>query len=139
MQIIAKFILRFHLPLLLIIGLIKAGFRLNMATAIIASIAIGIVVDDTIHFFTHFKYEYRNTGDIHHAMRAALTGVGRALIFASLILMTGFLIFILSDTRILMDFGILAGIAIFTALLGDLFIGPILLSSIDVLRKRFKK
>ena len=38
-----------------------------------------------------------------------------------------------------MDFGILAGIAIFTALLGDLFIGPVLLSSLDVLRKRFWK
>jgi len=127
-------------PVVFILGLMGwAGFRLNMATAIIASVAIGIVVDDTIHFFTHFKYEYRKTGDIHRAMRAALTGVGRALIFASLILMTGFLIFILSDTRILMDFGILASIAIFTALLGDLFVGPVLLSSIDVLRKRFKK
>lgn len=127
-------------PVVFILGLMGwAGFRLNMATAIIASIAIGIVVDDTIHFFTHFKYEYRKTGDIHRAMRAALTGVGQALIFASLILITGFLIFILSDTRILMDFGILASIAIFTALLGDLFIGPVLLSSIDVLRKRFKK
>ncbi|MDO9548559.1 MAG: hypothetical protein Q7J65_06330 [Candidatus Marinimicrobia bacterium] len=72
-------------------------------------------------------------------MRAALTGVGRALIFTSLILTTGFLIFILSETRILMDFGILASIAIFTALLGDLFIGPVSLSSLDVLRKRFQK
>jgi predicted RND superfamily exporter protein len=127
-------------PIVFILGLMGwAGFRLNMATAIIASVAIGIVVDDTIHYFTHFKYEYRQTGNIHQSMRAALLSVGRALIFASLILMTGFLIFIFSQTRILMDFGILASIAIFTALLGDLFIGPVLLSSFDVLRKKFQK
>jgi len=127
-------------PIVFILGLMGwAGFRLNMATAIIASVAIGIVVDDTIHYFTHFKYEYRRCGDIHKAIRAALTGVGRALIFTSLILTTGFLIFILSETRILMDFGILASIAIFTALLGDLFIGPVLLTTFDVLRKRLRK
>ncbi|MFH2048969.1 MAG: MMPL family transporter, partial [bacterium] len=127
-------------PIVFILGLMGwAGFRLNMATAIIASVAIGIVVDDTIHYFTHFKYEYQRSKDIHKAMRAALTGVGRALMFTSLILTTGFLIFIFSETRILMDFGILASIAIFTALLGDLFIGPVLLSSLDVLRKRFWK
>jgi len=127
-------------PVVFILGLMGwAGFRLNMATAIIASVAIGIVVDDTIHYFTHFKYEYQRAGDINRAMRSALVSVGRALIFTSLILTTGFLIFILSETRILMDFGILASIAIFTALLGDLFIGPVLLSSLDVLRKRFRK
>ncbi len=38
-----------------------------------------------------------------------------------------------------MDFGILAGIAIFTALPGDLFISPVLLSSIDGLCRRFTK
>ncbi len=127
-------------PIVFILGLMGwAGFRLNMATAIIASVAIGIVVDDTIHYFTHFKYEYLQTRDIHQSMRAALVGVGRALIFTSLILTTGFLIFIFSQTSILMDFGILASTAIFTALLGDLFIGPVLLSSFDVLQKKFRK
>ncbi len=116
-----------------------AGFRLNMATAIIASVAIGIVVDDTIHYFTHFRHEYRLSRDIHIAMRTALIKVGRALVFTSLVLATGFLIFIFSQTRILLDFGILSSIAVFTALLGDLFIGPVLLSTFDVMRKKFKK
>jgi len=127
-------------PLVFFLGLMGwANFGLNMATAIIASVAIGIVVDDTIHYFTHFKNEYRQSGDIHIAMRAALIKVGRALIFTSLVLVTGFLVFIFSQTRILLDFGILSCIAVFTALLGDLFIGPVLLSTFDVMRKKFKK
>jgi predicted RND superfamily exporter protein len=127
-------------PVVFFLGLMGwAGFRLNMATAIIASVAIGMVVDDTIHYFTHFKHEYRQSGDIRLAMRTALLKVGRALVFTSLVLVTGFLIFIFSQTRILLDFGILSSIAIFTALLGDLFIGPVLLSTFDVMRKKFKK
>jgi len=127
-------------PVVFFLGLMGwANFRLNMATAIIASVAIGIVVDDTIHYFTHFRHEYRLSRDIHIAMRTALIKVGRALVFTSLVLATGFLIFIFSQTRILLDFGILSSIAVFTALLGDLFIGPVLLSTFDVMRKKFKK
>ena len=127
-------------PVVFLLGLMGwANFRLNMATAIIASVAIGMVVDDTIHYFTHFKHEYRQSGDIHIAMRTALLKVGRALIFTSLILVAGFLIFIFSQTRILLDFGILSSVAVLTALLGDLFIGPVLLSTFDVMRKKFKR
>jgi len=127
-------------PVIFFLGLMGwANFRLNMATAIIASVAIGMVVDDTIHYFTHFKHEYRQSGDIHIAMRTALLKVGRALIFTSLILVAGFLIFIFSQTRILLDFGILSSVAVLTALLGDLFIGPVLLSTFDVMRKKFKR
>jgi predicted RND superfamily exporter protein len=127
-------------PVVFLLGLMGwANFRLNMATAIIASVAIGMVVDDTIHYFTHFKHEYRQSGDIHSAMRTALIKVGRALIFTSMILVAGFLLFISSQTRILLDFGILSSIAVLTALLGDLFIGPVLLLTFDVMRKKFNK
>jgi len=51
-------------PIVFVLGLMgHAGFSLNMATAIIASIAIGIVVDDTIHYFSHFRHELQVTGD----------------------------------------------------------------------------
>jgi len=123
-------------PIVMVFGIMGyAGFDLNMATAIIASIAIGIVVDDTIHYFSHFRAQYQETGDRLQAMRNALLHVGPALLFTSAVLVLGFLIFLFSNTRILMDFGILSSLAVLTALLGDLFIGPVLLSRWEIFRK----
>lgn len=123
-------------PIVFVLGLMGyAGFNLNIATAIIASIAIGIVVDDTIHYFTHFKHEFQECGERKTAMRKALQKVGPALCFTSVILALGFLIHLLSETRILFDFGILASLAVIMALLGDLFIGPALLIKIKIFKK----
>ncbi len=123
-------------PIVFVLGLMGyARFYLNIATAIIASIAIGIVVDDTIHYFFHFRHEFRMTGDRERAMKNALQKVGKALSFTSLILALGFSIFLLSETKILVNFGILSGTAIIIALLGDLFISPVLLSKLNVFKK----
>ncbi|UCE20768.1 MAG: MMPL family transporter [Candidatus Aminicenantes bacterium] len=123
-------------PIVFVLGLMGyAGFNLNIATAIIASIAIGIVVDDTIHYFTHFKYEFQESGERKTAMKQALQKVGPALCFTSVILALGFLIHLLSETRILFDFGILASLAVVMALLGDLFIGPTLLVQFRIFKK----
>jgi len=75
-------------------------------------------------------------GNREIAMKNALQKVGRALCFTSLILVLGFSIFLLSETRILIDFGILSGAAVATALLGDLFIGPVLLVKFSVFKKK---
>ena len=123
-------------PIVFVLGLMGyAGFNLNIATAIIASIAIGIVVDDTIHYFTHFKHEFQECGERRTAMRKALQKVGPALCFTSIILALGFLIFLLSETSILFDFGILASLAVVMALLGDLFVGPTLLVKFNIFKK----
>jgi predicted RND superfamily exporter protein len=122
-------------PVVLTIGLMGlGGFKLNMATAIIASIAIGIVVDDTIHFFAHFKTAYQQHANRSQAVREALMEVGPAIISASLVLTLGFLIEMLSQTNILLEFGILASVAILSALVGDLFVGPVLLARWQVFR-----
>ncbi|MCK4598319.1 MMPL family transporter [Candidatus Bipolaricaulota bacterium] len=127
-------------PIVFVLGLMgHAGFSLNMATAIIASIAIGIVVDDTIHYFSHFRHEFQVTGDKEKAMVSALQGVGRALCFTSIILALGFGIFLFSGSSILVNYGILSGVAVITALLGDLFIGPVLLSKLRIFGKRTRE
>jgi hypothetical protein len=109
-------------------------FYLNIATATIAAIAIGLVVDDTIHYFSHFRYEFGVTGQRELAMKTALQKVGRALCFTSLILVLGFLVFLFSETSILADFAILSSVAVITALLGDLFIGPVLLTRMRIFK-----
>jgi len=117
------------LPIVFVLGLMGyAGFGLNIATSIIASIAIGIVVDDTIHFFSHFRDELKTTGDRKHAVREALRKVGKALVFTTSILAAGFVVFLFANLGILASYGILSGTAVIAALAGDLFIGPVLVT-----------
>jgi len=120
-------------PLVFLLGLMGyANFTLNIATATIAAIAIGLVVDDTIHYFSHFKHEYQLSGDSELAIKNVLQKVGRALCFTTLTLALGCLIFVFSETSILIDFAILTSLAIIVALLGDLFFGPVLLTKLKV-------
>jgi len=122
-------------PIVFIFGLMGyAGFALNVGTTIIAAIAIGLVVDDTIHYFSHFRYELQRCGDRPQAAEAAVEGVGSALCFASAALILGFGIFLFSESAVLVDFGILSGVGIITALLGDLFLSPVLLVRYRVFR-----
>lgn len=127
-------------PIVFVLGLMGyAGFYLNIATAIISSIAIGIVVDDTIHYFTHFKHEFQELRERKASMLQALQKVGPALCFTSIVLVLGFCLFLLSETSILIDFGILSSIAVITALLGDLFVGPTLLVKFNIFKSNRKK
>ena len=122
-------------PIVFVLGIMGyCNFHLNPASATIAAIAIGLVVDDTIHYFFHFRHEYRISGDRQLSMINALQKVGRAMCITSITLILGFLIFISSETTILMDFGLLVSIAIITALFGDLFIGSVLLTKLKVFK-----
>jgi len=123
-------------PIVSLLGIMGyAGFRLDIATAIIASIAIGIVVDDTIHYFSHYRYELKAAPNREQAMVNAHMSVGSALCYTTIILALGFLIFLLSETRILFHYGLLSCIAVTIALLGDLFIGPVLLVKLKVFKQ----
>ncbi len=124
-------------PIIFIFGVMGyLGFPLNIGTAIIAAIAIGLVVDDTIHFFSHFRYGLGKSGDPNRAAEEAIRGVGSALCFTSLALAVGFGIFLFSECAVMVDFGILSILGIVTALLGDLFIGPVLLLRFAPPRKK---
>ncbi len=124
-------------PIIFLLGLMGyGGFHLDIATALIASITIGIVVDDTIHYFFHYKYELHATGDRKQAMINAHAKVGSALCYTSLILTAGFLIHTFSKTRILINYGVLSAVAVIVALIGDLFLGPVLLMRLRVFDKK---
>lgn len=123
-------------PIIFLLGFMGyAGFHLDIATSIIASIAIGIVVDDTIHYFFHYKHELLTTRNSEQAMINTHQNVGSALCYTSLILALGFLVFLLSETRILYNYGLLSCVAVIVALGGDLFIGPVLLMKLKVFKK----
>lgn len=126
-------------PVAFVLGLMGyAKIPLNLATTILASMTIGIVVDDTIHYFSHFRHELGETGDQTKAMLGSLRKVGKALFFTSVILSLGFAVFLSSDLAILIQFGLLSSVAMITALLGDLFISPVLLSRLSVFRSNLR-
>jgi predicted RND superfamily exporter protein len=93
----------------------------------IASVSIGIAVDDTIHFVTRFRHEFERRGRYQEALEAALTEVGRAVFITSAALVLGFLVLTLSVMASRVMFGVLLAATIGTALLAEFFLMPALL------------
>jgi predicted RND superfamily exporter protein len=108
-----------------IMGLFK--IKLDMSTIMIGSIAIGIVVDDTLHFIYNFRKYYETTKDASYAIRKTMLGTGRALLLTSLILCTGFFILMTASLSLLVVFGALTGLTIIFALLADFILNPALM------------
>lgn len=117
------------LPIIFIIGIMGwSGFTLNTGTVMVASVALGIAVDDTIHFVTRFRKELKsNKFSIQDALRKTTVSVGSAIIFTSVINMAGFLILLISGFQPTREFGILVALTLFFALIGDILILPSLI------------
>lgn len=92
----------------------------------IASVAIGISVDDTIHHMTRFRLEFRRCGSYEQALRASMSDVGRALVITSIVLVVGFLVFTFSRLDTYLTFGALLAGTITVALVADFLLVPAL-------------
>jgi predicted RND superfamily exporter protein len=115
-------------PIVLTMGIMGfAGFPMDMFTMLVGSIAIGLAVDDTIHFMHNFRRYFKETGDAGEAVHLTLLGTGRAMFITSCVLSTGFFIFMFSSLNNLFRFGLLTGLAIILALLADFLIAPALM------------
>ncbi len=113
------------IPIAITLGVMGyVGINLDVATIMIASVAIGISVDDAIHFLYRFKEEFKKDRDHYLAIQRTLSGVGRALIFTTVVATCGFLVFCLSSFKAIQYFGLLTGITMVSALLANLFILP---------------
>lgn len=123
------------IPIFLTLGVMGLwGIPINTATAIISCVAIGIAVDDTIHFLSRFRSEFEIDGDYVGSMYRSLKGVGRAMVFTSLVNTGGFLVLLLSNFKPIIYFGILMGLTMMSALIGDLVVLPVCLLVFKPLR-----
>jgi len=112
-------------PIILTMGVMGfMDFPLDMFTMLIGSIAIGLAVDDTIHFMHNFRRYYQDTGDAPSAVRKTLLTTGRAMLVTSIVLSAGFFIFMLSSMSNLFNFGLLTGLTIILALIADFLLAP---------------
>ncbi|MCG8569241.1 MAG: MMPL family transporter [Spirochaetes bacterium] len=103
------------------------GINLDMFVMLVGCIAIGLAVDDTIHFMHNFRKYYSKTKDVKDAIKETLLSTGRAMLTTSVVLSSGFFIFMLASMKNLFNFGMLTGIAIIVALLADFLLAPSLL------------
>jgi len=113
------------LPITITLGFMGlTGMKLDAATIMIASIALGISVDNTIHIFYRFKKEISIDGDYSKAVCHTLQGVGRTALFTSLSAVFGFMVFSFSSFKPIQYFGVLTSITILNAIIADLLISP---------------
>jgi len=97
-----------------------ADIALDMATAMIASVTIGIGIDYTIHFLARFKREIQEGNDASQAVEATIRTTGRAILTNTLSVALGFLVLILSGMIPLRHFGELVALNMFLCALGAL-------------------
>ena len=100
---------------------------LDMMTITIAAIAIGIAVDNTIHYIHRFKVEFPKDRNYRAAMYRCHGSIGRAMYYTSLTITLGFSILVASNFLPTIYFGLLTGFAMIVALVGDLAVLPALL------------
>jgi predicted RND superfamily exporter protein len=113
-----------------VVGLGVMGYLnipLNTYNLIGGGIAIGVAVDDTIHFFHNFRKYYLRSGDIHFAVRETLGSAGRALLTTTLILVASFWMRLISDLKVVADLGLVMGFALLVAFLADVLLAPAVL------------
>jgi hypothetical protein len=100
-----------------------------MATAMIASIALGVGVDEAVHLLADFNHHVRQTADQRGAALAALRGVGPPLVYSAASLLLGVMVLLASHFVPLQQFGALTGLNVVLSLLTDLIILPAILVS----------
>jgi predicted RND superfamily exporter protein len=116
------------IPATLTFGLMGLlGIPLDTDTLMIAPLIIGIAVDDTIHFITHYRMALAKHSDMRMALVDTIKEVGQAVTFTSLVLGCGFFMLSFSNYLGLAKVGAFGSLAIFVALLCDLLFFPALI------------
>jgi predicted RND superfamily exporter protein len=101
---------------------------ITMALAVVGSITLGIIVDDTVHFLTKFNFAIKNLGkNVADSVRYAFHHVGNALIVSTIALTSGFMVLINSVFKINAGMGEITSYIIVIALVMDLLLLPTIL------------
>jgi predicted RND superfamily exporter protein len=127
-------------PILLVVAWVYGfmylvGYRVNLITATIAAISIGVGVDYATHFTMRFIEEFEHEPSRFPALRRAAEGTGGALTISAATSMTGFLVMAAAPMPMFQTFGVLTAVMIFFSWLVSLLVLPSLLMLITPSRK----
>ncbi|HLI92692.1 MAG TPA: MMPL family transporter, partial [Puia sp.] len=116
------------IPLIVTAGIMGwAGVRLKPSTVIAFSIALGIAIDITIRFLVNYKQERPGAGGASRAVVDTINKTGISIIYTSLVLIAGFVIFCFSDFGGILALGWLTSITLVVATVTNLVFLPVLL------------
>ncbi|MFW6361879.1 MAG: MMPL family transporter [Spirochaetota bacterium] len=104
------------------------GIKLDISTAMVASVAIGIGIDYTIHFMSNYHYQRMQTDDIETVTVNTLRTTGRAISINAFAVAAGFAVLLLSNFNPLMYLGMLIALTMFTSSLAAMTLLPVLLN-----------
>lgn len=105
-----------------------AGISLNIATVLVASIALGIGIDYSIHIITHFSHAMAEKGStVEKALQETLSVSGKAIVINVISVAAGFLVLLFSEMIPLQNFGLLVALSMIGSGLGALTLLPIVL------------
>ena len=115
-------------PILLTLGTMGLlDIPLNIATAPVAAIALGIAIDDTIHFLVRFRREFDKGRNYSKAIENTLLSVGKPILVTTIVLTAGFCILLFSNFQPTQNLGVLISFAVISAVFADLIVLPVLL------------
>jgi predicted RND superfamily exporter protein len=115
-------------PNILVVGAMGwLGLPINIATAMIACVSMGLTVDSSIIYIDGYLRARSSGKRVHQALHETHKHVGRALVYTNLALMAGFSVLALSHFIPLIYFGLLVSLAMFGGLVGNLVFLPLLI------------
>lgn len=103
------------------------GLPLDMFTVLFGDIALGLAVDDTIHFMHGYQRRRRAGVPFERSIRETVASSGVATLFTTVAMTLGFSVFLFSSIGALTNFGLVLGLTILCAWLTEVFFGPALL------------
>lgn len=127
-------------PALVVGGLMGyMGYPLDMMTATIMPMILGLAVDDTIHFINYSHLEFDRKGNYKDAILRSFHNIGTPIVLTSAVICANFATYTISESLSFIHMGILSVAGIASALLADLFITPILINKFQLFGKENSK
>jgi len=119
------------LPIILVMGIMGwTGLPFDLSNMLVGSVALGLIVDDTIHLMLSLKRNLGQSDDVKNAIKSTIQSTGRAIFITSLVLASGMAVSITADLRSTASFGLLTSSAVILALLADFFLVPAIVTAV---------
>lgn len=127
------------MPAIVVGGLMGwMGYPLDMMTATIMPMILGLAVDDTIHFINHGHLEFDRQRNYRDAILRSFRVVGAPLVLTSMVIAANFAVYMTSEANSFIHMGLLSVAGMFSALFADLLITPVLFSKFKIFGKEKK-
>jgi uncharacterized protein len=118
------------IPILFFFGFMGwGGVELNLTTSLVASVVLGLAVDNAVQFIARFRRAQAATPELREAILESMRLSGRPIIYANVALAATFAIFFFSNFKPIASFGLLSAVTIIGCLVEDLVLLPARLTS----------